>query len=116
MRARATAIFLDVQNQIGKPADFLRYSKVQLGLHHWCIASAEPGSQLSQLGPSWVPVGSFLDLHGSEVTSSRGGKEQLFIVDQHASDEKFRFEAQLEMFFFLFFTWKRPGKNVEQPT
>lgn len=27
------------------------------------------------------------------VTSSRGGKEQLFIVDQHASDEKFRFEA-----------------------
>ena len=70
-----------------------RYSKVQLGLHHWCVASAEPGSQLSQLGPSWV----LRDLHGSEVTSSRGGKEQLFIVDQHASDEKFRFEAQPEI-------------------
>lgn len=26
-------------------------------------------------------------------SSSRGGKQQLFIVDQHASDEKFRFEA-----------------------
>jgi DNA mismatch repair ATPase MutL len=45
------------------------------------------------LGPSWV----LRDLHGSEVTSSRGGKEQLFIVDQHASDEKFRFEAQPEI-------------------
>jgi len=27
------------------------------------------------------------------VDSSRGGKQQLFIIDQHASDEKFRFEA-----------------------
>ena len=51
----------------------------------------------------------------------KGGKQQLFIIDQHASDEKFRFEARFFVF-FLTRTWKRslemstqdPGHEVRK--